>query len=66
MFDQLEEKYPTLKFYAVNVDEDHIHFQIEILPNVSVAEVVKIIKTFTSLRLKKQFKFIKKMYFEKE
>ena len=62
----LEENYPTLHFETVNVDEDHIHMQVEIAPTVSVSEAIKKIKTFTSRNLRKEFKFIERIYFEKE
>lgn len=62
----LEEKYPTLHFETVNVDEDHVHLQIEIAPNISVSEAVQKIKTFTSRNLRKEYKFINRIYFEKE
>ncbi|MCL4437723.1 IS200/IS605 family transposase [Patescibacteria group bacterium] len=57
-------KYPTLHIYAVNVDQDHIHMQIEIGPNTSVSAAVKALKQYSSLYLKKKFKFIKKMYLD--
>ncbi len=64
--ERLEENYPTIHFETVNVDEDHLHMQVEIAPNISVSEVVKRIKTFTSRKLRKEFKFINRIYFEKE
>ncbi len=63
---RLEENYPTLHFEAVNVDEDHVHMQLEIAPTISVSEAVQKIKTFTSRNLRKEFKFIERIYFEKE
>ncbi len=66
LFNILEEEFPTLYFETVNVDEDHVHMQIEITPSINVSEVVQKIKTFTSRRLRKEFKFIERIYFEKE
>ena len=60
----LVKKYPTLHIEAINVDEDHIHLQIEISPDVRVAEVVQRIKANSSIYLKKKFKFIREMYIE--
>jgi len=57
-------KYPTLHLEAVNVDEDHVHLQIEISPDVPVSEVVQRIKAGSSIHLKKKFKFIREMYIE--
>ena len=58
----LARKDPTLHFFATNIDEDHIHLQMEIPPKTSVAVAVKEIKTMTSHALKKKFKFIREMY----
>ncbi len=55
-------KYPTLYIIAVNVDLDHVHLQIEIPPDLSVAAVVQVLKSLTSASLKKEFKFIDRMY----
>jgi putative transposase len=57
-------KYPTLYIHAVNVDDDHVHLQIEIPPNLLVSKVVKTIKTNLSIALKKRFKFIRNMYID--
>ena len=55
-------KYPELHIEAVNVDEDHVHLQIEIPPNIPVAKAIQELKVESSKRLKKKFKFIRKMY----
>jgi putative transposase len=57
-------KYPTLYIHAVNIDNDHVHLQIEIPPNISVAVAVKTLKQRASVHLKKKFKFIKEMYLD--
>ena len=57
-------KYPTLYIKAVNVDEDHIHLQIEIAPNISVAVAVKVLKQNSSIHLKNRFAFIDRMYLD--
>ena len=65
-FKEFEEKYPTVEVLTVAWDEDHIHMQIIIPPDIAIAECVQKMKIMSSLRLKKQFKFIKEMYFDKE
>ena len=57
-------KYPSLHIVAINTDNDHIHLQIEIAPDVSVAAAVQRLKILTSVHLKKKFKFIKNMYLD--
>ena len=57
-------KYPTLHIETINTDIDHVHIQIEIPPNVTVAAVVQKIKIESSIKLKKKFKFIKEMYLD--
>ena len=57
-------KYPTLRLDVANVDEDHIHLQVEIPPNVLVSRVVQILKSGSSRMLLKKFPFIRRMYVE--
>ena len=47
---------------TVNTDDDHVHLQIEIAPSVSVASAVQRLKANASVVLKREFKFIDKMY----
>jgi putative transposase len=58
-------KYPTLWIEKLNTDEDHVHMQIEIPPNILVADAVGKMKSLSSLYLRKKFKFIREMYLEK-
>ena len=57
-------KYPELQMVAINVDNDHLHLQIEIPPDISVAAVVQQLKSSSSHYLKKKYKFIKEMYLD--
>lgn len=61
---EITKEYPTLYIHAVNVDEDHVHLQIEIPPNIAVSKAIQVIKSKLSLHLQKKFKFINKMYLE--
>ena len=56
--------YPTLKIVEINTDQDHLHLQIEIPPDQTVAAVVRILKSKSSFALKKKFKFIREMYLD--
>jgi len=58
------EKYPTLHIYTINIDNDHVHLQIEIPPNIPICKVIQRIKQLSSIYLKKRFNFINKMYLE--
>jgi len=62
IFGKAMKKYPTLHIVAINTDNDHIHFQMEIAPDTSVATAVQRLKIMTSIHLKKKFKFIREMY----
>lgn len=55
-------QHPELYVVTVNTDEDHVHIQLEIAPSVSVASAVGRLKANASIVLKREFKFIKKMY----
>ena len=41
-----------------------MHLQIEIPPNLSVADVVQALKIESSIRIKKRFKFVREMYLD--
>lgn len=55
-------KEPTLHINALNMDEDHVHIQIEIPPSFSVAAVVQQLKIRSSKQLQKKHRFIREMY----
>jgi putative transposase len=57
-------KYPTLHIHSFNTNEDHVHLQIEIPPNLSVAAVVRRLKAESSQHLKKKFKYIREIYLD--
>ena len=59
-----EEYYPTLKILTMNTDEDHIHLQIEIPPDVAVSKAVQALKTNSSREISKKYAFIRNMYLE--
>jgi putative transposase len=62
--DEVCEKYPTLHVAAANVDRDHVHLQVEIAPSVAVSEAVQKLKSLTSGKIRRKFKFIREMYLE--
>lgn len=57
-------KYPTLYIFSFNTNDDHVHIQIEIPPNLSVAAVVQRLKAESSQHLQKKFRFIREMYLD--
>lgn len=59
-------KYPTLWIESLNSDEDHVHLQIEIPPNITVADAVGKLKAASSRHLRSKFKFIREIYLEKD
>lgn len=64
-FDTIK-KYPTLFLHEINTDQDHVHLQIEIPPNIAVSDAVRALKANSSLHLRKKFKFIREIYLEKD
>jgi len=65
-FFETVKKYPTLHLFEINTDQDHVHIQIEVPPNIAISDAVKALKGASSLRLRKKFKFIKDMYLDKD
>ena len=59
-------KYPTLWIMTINTDQDHVHMQVEIPPNIAIADAVRVFKARSSQYLKKKFKFIREMYIDKD
>lgn len=59
-------KYPTLWIESMNTDEDHVHLQIEIPPNITVSDAVGKLKAYSSRHLRSKFKFIRNIYLEKD
>ena len=57
-------RHPTLHICALNIDNDPLHLQIEIPPDMAVCEVVQLLKQNSSRSLKKRFAFIRRMYIE--
>lgn len=65
-FQETVKKYPELHIFENNSDQDHVHIQIEIPPSIPIADAVQKLKGSSSIHIKKKFKFIKDMYFEKD
>lgn len=59
-------KYPTLFILTLNTDEDHVHIQIEIPPNIAISDAVRKLKSISSKHIRKKFKFIREIYLEKD
>lgn len=57
-------KYPTLFILAINTNEDHVHLQIEIPPNIAVSDAVQKLKSNSSRHIQKHFRFIRDMYLD--
>jgi len=59
-------KYPTLWIESMNTDEDHVHIQIEVPPNIALSDAVGKLKSASSRHLRTRFKFIRDIYIEKD
>ena len=59
-------KYPTLWIENVNTDDDHVHLQLEVPPNIAVSDAVGKLKAYSSRYLRSKFKFIREIYLEKD
>ena len=57
-------QHPEIYIVTVNTDEDHVHMQLEIAPSVSVASAIGRLKANAAIALKREHKFIKKMYLD--
>jgi putative transposase len=58
----VESYYPEIEIIEYNYDDDHIHILASIPPKMSVGSVIRILKSNTSRGLKREFKFLKEVY----
>ena len=65
-FYETVKKYPTLYISTVNTDEDHVHLQMTIPPNIAISDAVQKLKSRSSQYLRKKLKFIREAYLEKD
>ena len=65
-FIQTIKKYPELHLFEMNTDQDHVHIQLEIAPNMTISDAVSFLKSHSSLHLRKKFKFIRELYAGKD
>jgi len=61
----LIQKNPEWYIEKINTGADHVHMLIEIPPKNTVSEVVQKMKASSSVYLKRQYGFIKKIYDDK-
>lgn len=54
--------YPDWEIKTIGMEEDHVHLYMVIPPKYTVSRVIETIKKNTSSRLKKQFAFLKEVY----
>ncbi len=59
---EVTKHYPTIYIKEANHDKDHIHILISIPPQMSVGEVVRLVKTNTARNIKQQFPELKQYY----
>ena len=65
IFELITIKYPSWYIHKINTGDDHVHMLLEIPPSVSLAEAVQKLKANTSIYLKHEFKFIRRIYDER-
>lgn len=54
--------YPDWEIKTIGMEEDHVHLYMVIPPKYTVSRVIETIKKNTSSKLKKQFAFLKEVY----
>jgi putative transposase len=54
--------YPKLKIKEFNHEEDHVHLLVSIPPSMSVGSFIRLYKTNSSRNVKKEFVFLKQVY----
>lgn len=59
-------RFPDWYLVKINTGVDHVHLLLEIPPTYAISSVVRELKTYTSIDLRKRFPFIRNMYDKEE
>jgi putative transposase len=62
----IEEHHPDVEIEHFSIQMDHVHLIIIIPPKYAVSDIVGKIKANTSREVRKQFQWVKKMYWRNE
>ena len=62
----IEEYHPDVEIERFSIQMDHVHLIIIIPPKYAVSDIVGKIKAKTSREVRKQFQWVKKMYWRNE
>jgi putative transposase len=63
---RIEEYHPDVEIERFSIQADHVHLVIIIPPKYSVSDIVGKIKANTSTEVRKQFQWVKKLYWRNE
>ena len=63
-FQEILKYYPDWEYIEIAIKEDHVHLVMMIPPQYTVSLVVETIKKNTSRILKKEFIFLRKVYWD--
>ena len=63
---EVQEYHPDIEIERFSIQTDHVHLVMIIPPRCSVSEIVGKIKANTSREVRKQFGWVKKMYWRNE
>lgn len=56
----IEQRY-DINFIEIGTDKDHVHFLIQSIPNESVSQIVKIVKSLTARKIFERHKEVEKL-----
>lgn len=59
---KLLKKHQDWYMFKINTGEDHVHILMEIPPKYRISDVVRELKTYTSIGLSSKYKFIRKIF----
>ena len=62
----IEEYHPDIEIEHFSIQEDHVHMVIIIPPKYAISDIVGKIKANTSREVRRQFQYVKKIYWRNE
>src|SRR5690606_13081835 len=63
---EMRKYHPDIEYKEINHEKDHIHVLVSIPPKMSVGQVVGKMKSNTARDMKRQYGFLKKVYWGTE
>lgn len=63
--DEVRKIYPEIEYVKRNIQADHVHLVLSFPPKMSIASVVRVIKSNTARAMTEKFPFLREQYYRR-